>query len=145
MKFWRTLFLILTCVAAGMTVGVYLGATKNVLDFIFMIIFTGGAAGFFLLLTIIFAVIIARKEKARLNLKVTLQKKDTILQAGVEYVVKKRGTVRPGQYQVLATDENNKSFTVRVNDYVKEYTHNTTLIVSEGDHISARSCNIILR
>lgn len=145
MKFWRTLFLILTCVAAGMTVGVYLGATKNVLDFIFMIIFTGGAAGFFLLLTIIFAVIIAHKEKARLNLKVTLQKKDTILQAGVEYVVKKRGTVRPGQYQVLATDENNKSFTVRVNDYVKEYTHNTTLIVSEGDHISARSCNIILR
>ena len=145
MKFWRTLFLILTCVAVGMTVGVYLGATKNVLDFIFMIIFTGGAAGFFLLLTIIFAVIIARKEKARLNLKVTLQKKDTILQAGVEYVVKKRGTVRPGQYQVLATDENNKSFTVRVNDYVKEYTHNTTLIVSEGDHISARSCNIILR
>lgn len=145
MKFWRTLFLILTCVAAGMTVGVYLGATKNVLDFIFMIIFTGGAAGFFLLLTIIFAVIIARKDKARLNLKVTLQKKDTILQAGVEYVVKKRGTVRPGQYQVLATDENNKSFTVRVNDYVKEYTHNTTLIVSEGDHISARSCNIILR
>lgn len=145
MKIFRTLFLILTCVGLGMTLGIYLATITNVIDVIFMLIFTGSASGFFLLLTIIFTVVIARNNHARLNLTVSLQKNDTVLQAGVEYVVKKRGTVRPGEYQVLATDENNKSFTVRVNDYVKEYTHNTTLVLSEGDRISARSCNIILR
>lgn len=145
MKFAKNLFLILTCVALGLAVGTYLGADVTAWDSKLVIIIAGITAGVCLLATIIFAVALARIAKSRLNLKVTLQKKDTILQAGVEYVVKKRGTVRPGQYQVLATDENNKSFTVRVNDYVKEYTHNTTLIVSEGDHISARSCNIILR
>lgn len=145
MKFAKNLFLILTCVALGLAVGTYLGADVAAWDSKLVIIIAGITAGVCLLATIIFAVALARIAKSRLNLKVTLQKKDTILQAGVEYVVKKRGTVRPGQYQVLATDENNKSFTVRVNDYVKEYTHNTTLIVSEGDHISARSCNIILR
>ena len=145
MKFWRTLFLILTSVAVGLAVGTYLGADVTAVDSQLVLLFAGIAGGVCLLATIIFAVLIARYNKARLNLKVSLQKKDVVLQAGVEYVVKKRGTVRPGEYQVLATDENNKSFTVRVNDYVKEYTHNTTLILSEGDHISARSCNIILR
>ena len=48
-------------------------------------------------------------------------------------------------YTVLATDENNRTFTLRVNNYVKEYSHNTSLILSEGDTISARSSNVILR
>ena len=144
MKIFRRLFLALTCLAGGLAMGTWLTDATTMDNKLFILI-TAIIGGVALILTIIFAVVIARNNKARLNLKVTLQKKDTILQAGVEYVVKKRGTVRPGQYQVLATDENNKSFTVRVNDYVKEYTHNTTLIVSEGDHISARSCNIILR
>lgn len=144
MKFFRGLFLTLTCLAGGLAVGTYL-ADANVMDNQLLILISGITAGVCCLLTIIFVVVVARIEKSRLNLKVSLQKKDIILQAGVEYVVKKHGTVRPGEYSVLATDENNKSFTVRVNDYVKEYTHNTTLILSAGDHISARSCNIILR
>jgi len=91
------------------------------------------------------AVVMARAEKQRKNLSVNLQKNDIVLQAGIDYIVKKRGTVRPGEYTVLATDEKNKTFTLRVNDYVKEYSHNTALILSEGDRISARSSNVILR
>jgi len=144
MKFLRELFLVLTSLAAGLIAGVCLTA-KTAMDSELCILIASIAGGISLILTIVFAVAIARNNQARLNLKVSLQKKDTVLQAGVEYIVKKRGTVRPGEYSVLATDENNKSFTVRVNDYVKEYTHNTTLILSEGDRISARSCNIILR
>ena len=69
----------------------------------------------------------------------------TVLQCGIEYVVKKRGTVRPGEYTLITTDESVKTFTIRVNDFVKEHAHNTNLILVEGDRISARSNNVILR
>jgi hypothetical protein len=45
----------------------------------------------------------------------------------------------------MATDEGNKAFNLRINDYVKEYKHNTTVVLAEGDTISARSGNVILR
>ena len=88
MIFWRTLFLILTSVAVGLAVGTYLGADVTAVDSQLVLLIAGIAGGVCLLATIIFAVLIARYNKARLNLKVSLQKKDVVLQAGVEYVVK---------------------------------------------------------
>ena len=147
-KFLKNLFLICGCVALGTVAGV-LVALHSGIDFSgdnrYLIIVAGIFSGLCLILAITLAVVMARKEKSRRNLSVNLQKNDTVLQDGVEYVVSKRGTVRPGEYTILATDENNKSFTVRVNDYVQEYTHNTALILSDGDRISARSSNVILR
>ncbi len=144
MKFWRTFFLLIGALCGTSAIS-YLVADKIVVDKkTFLIISAAICVGCFLL-GLIFAVLVGRANKKRKNLTVGLQKNDTILQNGIEYVVKKRGTVRPGEYTLLATDEDNKTFTLRVNDYVKEYSHNTALILSEGDRISARSSNVILR
>ena len=149
MKFLKTLFLICACVTLGVVGGLlfakYCGVGIASGDDRYLIIVAGIFGGVCLVLAITLAVVMARAEKQRKNLSVNLQKNDIVLQAGIDYIVKKRGTVRPGEYTVLATDEKNKTFTLRVNDYVKEYSHNTALILSEGDRISARSSNVILR
>lgn len=149
MKFLKTLFLICGCVSLGVLGGLlfvqYSGVDITAGDNRYIIIVAGIFGGLCLLLTITLTIVMARAEKQRKNLSVNLQKNDVVLQAGVDYVVTKRGTVRPGEYTVLATDANNKTFTLRVNDYVKEYSHNTALILSDGDRISARSSNVILR
>lgn len=145
MKFLRSLFLTCASIALGLAVGVYLITNVSAIDKKLLILIAGIVCGVGYLVGIILAIVVARITKQRKNLSVNLQKNDLVLQSGVEYVVKKRGTVRPGEYTVLATDENNRTFTLRVNNYVKEYSHNTNLILSEGDTISARSSNVILR
>ena len=102
-------------------------------------------AGFFYLFAVIMSSVLVNHVKRKQNQSVTLQKKDFILQAGTTYTVGKRAQLRPGEYKVLATDENDQTFNIRVNDYVKSYRHNTTLVLVEGDTISARSGNVILR
>ncbi|MBR4418830.1 MAG: hypothetical protein IKT33_02365 [Clostridia bacterium] len=145
MKFLRSLFLTCASIALGLAVGAYLATNVTAIDKKLLILIAGIVCGVGYLIGIILAIVVAHITKQRKNLSVNLQKNDLVLQCGVEYVVKKRGTVRPGEYAVLATDENNRSFTLRVNNYVKEYQHNTNLILSEGDTISARSSNVILR
>ena len=124
----------------GLAIGAYLGHLNQL-----WVIIPAITAGVFFIAALITTTAIVKAERHARNANVTLQKKDIILQAGQNYTVGKRGKVRPGEYKVLATDENNKSFNLRVNDYVKEYQHNTTLILAEGDTISARSANVILR
>ena len=124
----------------GLAIGAYLGHLNQL-----WVIIPAITAGVFFIAALITTTAIVKAERHARNANVTLQKKDIVLQAGQNYTVSKRGKVRPGEYKVLATDENNKSFNLRVNDYVKEYQHNTTLILAEGDTISARSANVILR
>ena len=124
----------------GLAIGAYLGHLNQL-----WVIIPAITAGVFFIAALITTTAIVKAERHARNANVTLQKKDIILQAGQNYTVGKRGKVRPGEYKVLATDENNKTFNLRVNDYVKEYQHNTTLILAEGDTISARSANVILR
>ncbi len=124
----------------GLAIGAYLGHLNQL-----WVIIPAITAGVFFIAALITTTAIVKAERHARNANVTLQKKDIILQAGQNYTVSKRGTVRPGEYKVMTTDENNKSFNLRVNDYVKEYQHNTTLILAEGDTISARSANVILR
>lgn len=124
----------------GLAIGAYLGHLNQL-----WVIIPAITAGVFFIAALITTTAIVKAERHARNANVTLQKKDIVLQAGQNYTVSKRGKVRPGEYKVLATDENNKTFNLRVNDYVKEYQHNTTLILAEGDTISARSANVILR
>ena len=144
-KICSVILTIVASVALGLAVGVYCGAklTGNVEQQVVLV--AGIVSGVCYLLAIILAATVAYATKQRKSTSISLQKNDLVLQAGVEYIVKKRGTVRPGEYTLLATAEDTKTFTVRVNDYVKEYSHNTALILSEGDRISARSGNVILR
>ncbi len=129
----------------GVAAVTYFVADKIAVDKKLFLIIGGTVCAVCFILGLSFAVAAARADKKSKNLSISLQKNDLVLQSGIEYVVKKRGTVRPGEYVVLATDENSRSFTIRVNNYVKEYQHNTSLILSEGDTISARSSNVILR
>ncbi len=124
----------------GLAIGAYLGHLNQL-----WVIIPAITAGVFFIAALITTTAIVKAERHARNANVTLQKKDIVLQAGQNYTVSKRGKVHPGEYKVLATDENNKSFNLRINDYVKEYQHNTTLILAEGDTISARSANVILR
>jgi len=124
----------------GLAIGAYLGHLNQL-----WVIIPAITAGVFFIAALITTTAIVKAERHARNANVTLQKKDIILQAGQNYTVGKRGKIRPGEYKVMTTDENNKSFNLRVNDYVKEYQHNTTLILTEGDTISARSANVILR
>ena len=145
-QFFNIMFWSLASVALGLGIGLYLGTQVSVADrrtIIAIISFV--AAAVFYLAGIIMTTAIGRNTKRRKNLTVSLQNKDFILQAGATYHVQKRGKLRPGEYTVLATDESQKTFNLRVNDYVKEYTHNTTLVLTEGDTVSARSSNVILR
>ena len=87
----------------------------------------------------------ARATRKKPDGTVSLQKQDLILQKGVTYQVSKRGPVHPGEYTLIAVNETETAFNLRVNDYVKEYRHNSTLILAEGDTIAACSGNVILR
>lgn len=124
----------------GLAVGAYLGHLNQL-----WVIIPAVLAGVFLIAALLTTMSIVKAERAAQNAGVTLKKKDIILQAGHEYTVGKHGKLRAGEYKVLATDENEKNFNLRVNDYVKEYHHNTTLILADGDTISPRSANVILR
>ena len=137
---FNVIFYNLVGAGAGLAVGAYLGHLDQLLIIIPAII-----AGISLIAAICTTLAIIKTERAAKNANVTLQKKDIILQVNETYTVGKRSKIKPGEYKVLATDENDKTFNLRINDYVKEYKHNTTVIVAEGDTISARSSNIILR
>ena len=140
-QFFHVLFYVIASVALVLGIGSQVTQTNYQL----LIIVPYIVAGVFYVLAIIMSAVLIHSSKSKRNANVTLQKKDIILQMGQDYVVSKRAKIRPGEYQVLATDENDKTFNLRVNDYVKEYKHNTTLVLAEGDTVSARSANVILR
>ncbi len=137
---FNIIFYVIASVALGLAIGTYLGNNNQL-----MLIISASVAGTFYLFALILSGIIIRANKRQKDSSVNLQKKDFVLQAGKTYTVAKHSKLRPGEYKVMATEENNKTFNLRVNDYVKEYQHNTTLVLTEGDTISARSGNVILR
>ncbi len=138
---FNIIFYIIASLALGFAIGTWLGGNANQL----WLIIAGCVAGGFYLFAFILSGVIISAQKRQRNNSVSLQKNDFVLQMSKTYTVGKREKLHPGEYKVLATDENNKTFNLRVNNYVKEYQHNTTLILAEGDTISARSANVILR
>lgn len=139
-QIFNVIFYTLVGAGAGLAIGAYLGHLDQLL-----IIIPAIVAGVALIAAITTTTLIVKAERAAKNASVTLQKHDIVLQTGTVYTVGKHGKVRPGEYKVLSANENDKTFNLRVNDYVKEYHHNTTLVLAEGDTISARSGNVILR
>lgn len=142
----NVIFWSLGSLGLGLGLGMYLGvavdtcATWSALSIVSLV-----ASAVFYVAGLILTIVMVRGAKRRQNQNVNLQRKDFILVAGETYQVQKRGQVRPGEYKVLSTNEDHKTFNLRVNDYVKEYRHNSTLVLVEGDTISARSGNVILR
>lgn len=75
--------------------------------------------------------------------KLSLKKGDIMLERGKEYKVGK--DLLPGKYTVLTADENSESVSMRIGGLVKDYKHFTSVMLTEGDTISAVSWNVILR
>lgn len=137
---FNVIFYNLVGAGIGLAVGAYLGHLHQL-----WVIIPAIFAGVFLIAAIFTSTAIVKAKREAQNAGVSLKRKDIVLQAGQEYKVAKHSKLRPGEYQVMATDENDKSFNLRINDYVKEYKHNTTIVLAEGDTISPRSANVILR
>lgn len=77
--------------------------------------------------------------------KVTHIKGDFILSRGVEYKVIKNGELMPGKYTILSSDDKSESFYIRIGGFVREYYHNSPVVLSEGDVVCAVSHTVILR
>ena len=77
------------------------------------------------------------------DVKVTLNKGDVMLERGEVYVVGK--DLLAGKFTVLLADENLDAVNMRVGGLVREYKHFSSVVLTEGDEISAVSANVILR
>ena len=79
------------------------------------------------------------------NATVSLSTKDIVLNPNETIVVDKKGKLKPGKYTILASNEKEITFNIRIGTYVKEYSHNQSIILSEGQEVTAVNCPIILR
>ena len=77
------------------------------------------------------------------DVKVTLKKGDIMLERGKEYKVGK--DLLAGKYTVLTGDENTQEINIRIGGLVKEYKHFSSIVLTDGDVISAVSANVVLR
>jgi len=79
------------------------------------------------------------------NVNVSLSQKDTILQMNRPEIVGVKNRVKPGKYTLLSTSGKDETFNIRVGSYVNEYHHNQSLVLAEGQEVSAVNCSVILR
>ena len=82
-------------------------------------------------------------EKGEMN--VSFSTSDIILKQNETQLVGKKTKIWPGKYVLLSTKDEDETFNIRVGNYVKEYKHNQKIILSEGQEITAVSCDVILR
>ncbi len=79
------------------------------------------------------------------NENVTYIKGDILIKPKKSMKVGKKEAIKPGKWTILAANDAETSFNVRVGLYVKEYKHGQEIILSEGDEICPTSTTIILR
>ena len=77
--------------------------------------------------------------------RVSLSQKDVILKVGETYTVSKQGPIKPGKYTLLTTNDDNTAFNIRRSSLVREYHHGDSIVLAEGDSITAVSHTVILR
>lgn len=70
-------------------------------------------------------------------------KEDIIVGKGTTLVAGK--DIATGKYMVLTTVDGVDAFNVRINGFVREIKHNSTIILGDGDNICPVSHSIILR
>ena len=79
------------------------------------------------------------------NATISLSTKDIVLSPDVTEVVGTKNRIKPGKYTILASNENETDFHIRIGKYVKTYTHNQNIVLSEGQEITAINNVVILR
>lgn len=79
------------------------------------------------------------------NMNVSFGSDDVVLKQNTTEIVGKKNYVKPGKWVVLSTADETEKFNIRIGAYVKEYAHNQTIVLAEGEEVTAISCNVILR
>ncbi len=79
------------------------------------------------------------------NENVTFIRGDIIIKPRKTMKVGKGEEVKPGKWTILAANDADLTFNVRVGNYVKEYKHGQEIVLAEGDEICPTSTTIILR
>lgn len=79
------------------------------------------------------------------NTNISLSQKDIILNPNDTQIVGIKNKVKPGKYTLLATNKEEKTFNLRIGNYVKEYSHNQDVVLGEGQEITAINTSVILR
>ena len=76
---------------------------------------------------------------------VTHREGDIILEKGITYTVGEENGILPGKYTVLAAQETTPAFNIRMGDFVREYKHDSGIVLADGEKICPVSHSIILR
>jgi hypothetical protein len=79
------------------------------------------------------------------NENITFVKGDIIIKPRKTLKVGKGEDIKPGKWTILAANDAETVFNVRIGNYVKEYKHGQEIILAEGDEICPTSTTIILR
>lgn len=79
------------------------------------------------------------------NDTVSFVKHDIIIKPRKSVKVSRSGDLKPGKWTVLASDERETSFNIRIGNYVREYKHGQEIVLAEGDEVTPTSTTIILR
>ena len=76
---------------------------------------------------------------------VTHREGDIILEKGITYIVGEQNGILPGKYTVLSAQETTEAFNIRLGDFVREYKHDSGIVLAEGEKICPVSHSVILR
>lgn len=76
---------------------------------------------------------------------VTHREGDIILEKGVTYTVGEKFGILPGKYTVLSAQETTDAFNIRLGDFVREYKHDSGIVLADGETICPVSHSVILR
>lgn len=87
----------------------------------------------------------APDENENLEAKISFNTRDILIPVKKEMVVGKNDDIKPGKYTILTTVEEKTTFNIRLGGYVRVYTHNSEIILAEGDKITPLNIGIILR
>ncbi|MCL2539814.1 MAG: hypothetical protein FWE53_00050 [Firmicutes bacterium] len=79
------------------------------------------------------------------SMNITHNEGDILLTANRKRVASKTGAIKPGKYVVLSANSNEGKFNLKVGGFVREFKHNSPIVLAEGDEITAISHNVILR
>lgn len=78
------------------------------------------------------------------DMNVSLSQKDIVLKQNETQTAGIKNKLKPGKYTVLSSGDDDK-FNIRVGSLVKEYRHGQSIIIAEGENVTAVSGTVILR
>ncbi len=79
------------------------------------------------------------------NENVSFVKGDIIIKPRRTLRVGKNEDIKPGKWTVLAANDADLTFNIRIGNFVKEYKHGQEIVLAEGDEVCPTSTTIILR